>query len=134
MLIWIYGKAVKWYFLSFPGGSLLKLREECDQRLVRCLGVEPALRHGPRPDTDFTFLVGAEYSPQSCFASVTRFCTVGPSLKAGLSPNFSGHSLVSSVFRYAQWLQSYDRNDQKSFPCFVSTITHLQGQRRLNLP
>ena len=74
-------------FLSRWG--LAKVREECGERLVRRLGVEPALRHRARPDTDFTLLVGAEYSPQSRFGPVTRFCTVGPSLKAGLSPNFS---------------------------------------------
>ena len=75
-------------FLSRWG--LAKVREECGERLVRRLGVEPALRHRARPDTDFTLLVGAEYSPQSRFGSATRFCRVGPPSKAGLSPNFSG--------------------------------------------
>ena len=38
-------------FLSRWG--LAKVREECDERLVRCLGVEPALRH--RPETRHRF-------------------------------------------------------------------------------
>lgn len=117
-------QSCKMVFSFLSRWGLARVREECDQRLVRGLGVTPALRHRPRPGTDFTLVVGAEYSPQSCFGSVTRFCTVGTSLKAGLSPNFSGYCLVSSVFRYTQWLQLYGRNDQKSFPCLFQ-LSHI---------
>ena len=59
-----------------------------DQQLVHCLGVDPEFKHRRRSDTDFTLLIGTQYSPQLCFGSVSPFCTIGSPLKAGLSPNF----------------------------------------------
>lgn len=59
-----------------------------DQQLVHCLGVNPEFKHRRRSDTDFTLLIGTQYSPQLCFDSVSPFCTIGSPLKAGLSPNF----------------------------------------------
>lgn len=45
-------------FSFLSRSRLAKIIKECDEQLVRCLGVEPALRHRRRTDTDSTLLVG----------------------------------------------------------------------------